>query len=172
MKSPLDQLKIASPCNASWAEMSGDERVRFCQLCSKNVYNLSNMSRTDAENLVKEKEGNLCVRFFVRSDGTLLTQDCPVGLAKIRRKVAGIAATIAAGIVTVVTYLNLRPQGQPPIQDPMAIPVNEVQGGMEPVLMGEVAPPPQVTMGKVAMPENDVPQTSPQTLPQQDPPKR
>src|SRR4051812_43681240 len=36
----LDSLTVASPCSANWAEMTGDDRSRFCGKCEKNVYNL------------------------------------------------------------------------------------------------------------------------------------
>src|SRR5690348_11198318 len=45
----LDRIQIASPCEASWDAMNGDDRVRFCGLCEKNVYNLSAMTRDEAE---------------------------------------------------------------------------------------------------------------------------
>ena len=45
----LDQVRVASPCSASWDEMLGDERVRFCTSCEKNVFNLSAMSREETE---------------------------------------------------------------------------------------------------------------------------
>ncbi|MCA1596938.1 MAG: hypothetical protein LC772_11015, partial [Chloroflexi bacterium] len=48
----LGQVKIASPCSASWEEMKGDERVRFCDHCQLNVYNLSGMGRQEATRLV------------------------------------------------------------------------------------------------------------------------
>ena len=73
------RLTIASPCPASWDEMKGDERVRFCDECELNVYNLSDMSEEEALKLVEEREGRLCVRFYQRKDGTVLTQDCRVG---------------------------------------------------------------------------------------------
>lgn len=92
--SPLDALKIARPCGADWAAMTGDARVRFCNLCQLNVYNLSEMSRADAEALVAEREGRVCVRFYRRADGTMITQDCPVGLAAVKRRVALMAASI------------------------------------------------------------------------------
>jgi hypothetical protein len=88
MKSEIDllsELKIASPCTASWDEMHGDDCVRFCQHCCLNVYNLSTMTRRQAEALVKEKEGRLCVRFYRRRDGTALTANCPVGFCAVRR---------------------------------------------------------------------------------------
>jgi len=89
-----DRIKIASPCDADWNRMQGDDRVRFCAHCQKNVYNLSALTRRDAEALIKEKEGNLCARFYRRADGTVLTQDCPVGLkAKITRRISWLAAS-------------------------------------------------------------------------------
>jgi hypothetical protein len=76
----LDQVRIASPCRADWDAMQGDDRVRFCAECGKNVYNLSAMTRLEAEALVTEKEGRMCARFYQRADGSALTSDCPVGL--------------------------------------------------------------------------------------------
>jgi hypothetical protein len=76
----LDQIKIASPCSADWEQMEGNNRVRFCSECKKNVFNLSAMTRRDAEALLQETNGNLCTRLFRRADGTVLTDDCPVGL--------------------------------------------------------------------------------------------
>jgi hypothetical protein len=75
----LNSLRVASPCDASWEEMEGDDLVRFCQHCRKNVYNLSGMSPREAAEFVRQAEGRLCVRFYRRHDGTLLTDNCPVG---------------------------------------------------------------------------------------------
>ncbi|MEZ0229265.1 MAG: hypothetical protein ACAI25_11620 [Planctomycetota bacterium] len=90
----LEDVRIARPCGADWAAMSGDDRVRFCQLCKLNVYNLSGMRREDAEALVASREGDICVRFYTRKDGTVLTQDCPVGLAAVKRRMALVAASV------------------------------------------------------------------------------
>ena len=84
----LDDVKVASPCSASWDDMVGDDRVRFCGKCAKNVYDLSSMTREDAEALLARKDGDpggakLCIRFYRRADGTIMTTDCPVG---VRRK--------------------------------------------------------------------------------------
>lgn len=92
----LESLKVASPCPASWEGMTGDDRVRHCGGCRKNVYNLSAMSRREAENLVRTTECRLCVRFFRRADGTVLTADCPVGLAAVRRRLALLGGALAA----------------------------------------------------------------------------
>jgi hypothetical protein len=89
----LSNLKIASPCNAAWSQMSGDERVRFCGSCKKNVYNISSMTGDEAERLISEREGELCLRFYQRKDGTIITADCSVGMRKkrVRWTVAGVA---------------------------------------------------------------------------------
>jgi hypothetical protein len=74
------QLTIASPCPASWDDMEGDDRVRFCGECELNVYNLSAMTESEALKLIAEREGRVCVRMYKREDGTVMTRDCPVGL--------------------------------------------------------------------------------------------
>jgi hypothetical protein len=94
---PLNNIKIASPCPADWNQMIGDERKRFCGSCNLNVYNLSGMSQTDAESLLMNSEGRICVRFFRRADGTVLTKDCPVGWAKVKQKISR-TATAAFGL--------------------------------------------------------------------------
>ncbi|MBI3272884.1 MAG: hypothetical protein HYZ53_28105 [Planctomycetes bacterium] len=92
----LDHVRVASPCHESWAGMTGDDRVRFCGRCRLNVYNLSAMTREEAQALVGAKEGRRCIRFFRRPDGTLLTRDCPYGWRAIRRRLAWIGGCAAA----------------------------------------------------------------------------
>ena len=100
--SPLANLKVASPCPADWDAMAGDARKRFCGDCKLHVYNLSGMTRYDAENLLRLSEGRLCVRYYQRSDGTVLTQDCPVGWAKVKQRVSVFAAAAFSLIVSVL----------------------------------------------------------------------
>ena len=104
--SPLDNLSIAAPCSANWAEMSGDDRARFCKLCTKHVYNLSAMSRPEAEALIIEKEGKLCIRFAQRADGTVISDHCPVGLRAARDRMRWIGAGIAAGLAFLATAMG------------------------------------------------------------------
>jgi hypothetical protein len=79
--------------------MYGDEKVRFCRECKLNVYNLSGMSRTEAERLLMNSEGRLCVRFFRRGDGTVLTQDCPVGWRAIKKRASRSIVAFASLII-------------------------------------------------------------------------
>jgi hypothetical protein len=106
---PLDNIRVASPCPANWDEMVGDERKRFCSQCNLNVYNLSGMTRTEAENLLLTSENRVCVRFYKRADGTVLTQNCPVGWQAVKRRVSRAATavvSICAGIFTGLFAFN------------------------------------------------------------------
>jgi len=95
----LDYLRIASPCPANWEQMSGDEGVRFCDLCDLHVYNIARLTRKEADSLIAGTEGRICARLFRRSDGTVITKDCPVGLRAVRRRVARIAGAAFAALV-------------------------------------------------------------------------
>jgi hypothetical protein len=77
----LDAIQIARPCPADWEAMAAvagqaADRVRHCAQCNLRVYNLSALARQDAEQLIHQSEGRLCVRLYRREDGTVLTQDC------------------------------------------------------------------------------------------------
>ncbi len=129
----LETIQIASPCSAEWSEMVGDDRVRFCNSCEKNVYNLSAMLAEDADRLLTERAGkDLCVRFFQRADGTMMTSDCPVGVTRNRRKKIALAVA-GAGALAFGALASLR----------------ETQGGLQRSAMVEIAvvaaPPPAMT---------------------------
>ncbi|MGH9766921.1 MAG: hypothetical protein ACREAB_05740 [Blastocatellia bacterium] len=109
LTSPLDHLRIAAPCSADWDQMFSfeGERVRFCSQCNLNVYNLSGMSRHEAEALITKTEGRLCVRFYRGADGSVLTKNCPVGLKAIKRRVAWVAQAVLGMVLSFVSGLGL-----------------------------------------------------------------
>lgn len=96
---PLDGVRIAAPCRAEWEKMTGDERVRYCDLCSLHVYNLSGMTKKEAETLITNAEGRLCVRFYRRADGAVLTRNCPVGLRALKRRVSRVAGASLSAVL-------------------------------------------------------------------------
>lgn len=107
----LDGIRVATPCTADWNQMVGDERVRACSLCNKNVYNLSSMTRAEAEAAILEREGRLCVRYYQRADGTILLRDCEIGVKRRRRRkvIAVAAASLLAGAGGVAYEVAARP---------------------------------------------------------------
>lgn len=113
----LDRVTIAKPCSASWDAMEGDDRKRFCTHCRLHVYNVAGMERSEAEALLKTGD-KVCLRLYRRSDGTVITKDCPVGVR------TAVGRTSAIGLLSVTACLwsfNLiqrevqRTQGSDPI---------------------------------------------------------
>jgi hypothetical protein len=171
--SSLDELRIASPCDADWDEMrpvtaSDGARARFCGSCEKNVYDLSAMTRADAMALIERHEGRCCVRFYQRADGTVLTEDCPVGVrALLKRAERRALLTAAAGVGVVAAFVafllggnnrvacslqNLETRIEQHIE---TIPVPQpLMGAPPPPMMSEPAvvkrPAPEPIMGKIA----------------------
>jgi hypothetical protein len=104
---PLEHVRVAAPCPASWERMHGDERVRFCAQCNLNVYNLSALTKREAERLVTSTEGRLCVRFYRRADGTILTQNCPEGLRALKRRVSRLVNAVLSAALSFCAGVGL-----------------------------------------------------------------
>ncbi len=171
---PLSNLKVASPCSQDWDAMVGDNRKRYCGECKLNVFNLSGMSKTEAENLIMNAEGRLCVRFYKRADGSVITADCPVGWAKVKQRtkvyVTAFASLLfsffsAIGLVTALNKSNENMMGDIATS---ATPHRKPTPSNENKMMGAIAAPtpkrtpiPQATpkerplMGKIAPPRNN-----------------
>jgi carboxypeptidase family protein len=81
--------------------MAGDEHVRYCSECKLHVYNFSEMSDADIERIVAQRSGRLCARFYQRSDGTMITRNCPVGLRAATGRVLGFASAALAAIMSI-----------------------------------------------------------------------
>jgi len=98
----LDRVRIASPCDVGWDNMVGDDRVRFCDKCQQNVYNLTAMTSAEAEHFLVEREGRACVRAYRRADGTIRIGDCPWGVRVARRAAAKVIGLAGAVLITIL----------------------------------------------------------------------
>ncbi|UJR86538.1 hypothetical protein [Sandaracinus amylolyticus] len=132
----LANVRVASPCPARWDEMKGDDRARHCASCDKTVFDLSAMTSDEAETLLRAHgvatNGGMCVRFHRRADGTVMTSDCSVGVARARRRgwalAAGITAAAGLGVLAGGAYF---------------VTSSTVMGEVEPVyVQGGIAPMP------------------------------
>lgn len=153
------RLKVASPCKVDWDQMEGDDAVRFCGQCKKNVYQLSNLTTEQIEELLNVPGEKRCVRFYQRADGTVLTGDCTVGARRRRRKQALFA--LGAGVLSAFGYGAI--PGDAPAPPAQVMPARAESAGRsatsskEPALhevqpqplMGEPAPV-EVLQGDVA----------------------
>jgi hypothetical protein len=136
---PLETIRVASPCERSWNEMRGDAQTRFCDHCGKHVHNLSAMTRSDAEKLICESAGSLCVRYAMTQTGSVQTLEYQPATPLLRRKrtwlAAGIFGALAATAVQIFACTRTKP--------PPAVPM----------VMGDIGPAiPVVMQGKVAAP--------------------
>lgn len=91
MSSLLDNISIATPCSAEWDNMSGTDTIRFCGQCSKNVYDISAMSESEAVSFLAGQQMVPCLKFFRRADDTIIFDNCPAGLRRVR---SGVKATV------------------------------------------------------------------------------
>jgi len=152
---PLNNIKIAAPCPADWNAMVGSDRVRFCGQCSLNVYNLSSMSRREAEDLIEKTEGRLCVRYYQRKDGTVLTDNCPVGLRALKKRVNRIASAAISAVLSFAAgigiYSAVAEKEVPYVVGKMEY-INVTQGALAPLPVKE-APEPRV--GQIVVPNID-----------------
>jgi len=46
----IDRVQTTSPCTADWDSMTGNDQVRFCEHCAKDVHNISAMTRKQLKN--------------------------------------------------------------------------------------------------------------------------
>lgn len=107
----VQKLSIAAPCDVPWDSMEGDERTRFCAQCKLNVYNIAQMSTKDAAALVRKNEGKVCLKLYRRADGTVITDNCPVGLRKIRDRMKRVAVAVLMSLAWVGLISSAQAQG-------------------------------------------------------------
>jgi len=147
-KRMLNELQVASPCSVPWNTMdeTASEAVRFCGQCSKNVYDISKMTTAEAALLLQQgaAAGSLpCMQLYRRFDGTIITDDCPVGLRRIRDSWRRVKSAAAAAVAFFLVGLPTAAQNKdgPVTKGKVAPPV------ASPALRGE----PTMTGGKPMM---------------------
>ncbi|CAN5347683.1 hypothetical protein BH11CYA1_BH11CYA1_37860 [soil metagenome] len=158
---------IETPCSADWNDMTGSDSVRFCHSCKLNVYNISQFSDSEAQEIFAENlNGNrMCTRLFRRPDGTIMTDNCPKALRRLRdlrnktfsavAKAAALATLfISACLPSAASGDNDKEKGCPKpskTKSPAAQPLKSVQ----PVVSSgyQNTPPANVTAGVPMMPD-------------------
>ena len=57
------------------------------------------MTSVEIRALLAKSDGRLCMRLFRRTDGTVITKDCPIGLRAYRKRVASVATAALASVL-------------------------------------------------------------------------
>ncbi len=107
--SVLSRVRVKSPCSQDWNTMRGNDQVRFCDHCAKNVHDLSEMTPEAALELVERSEGRLCVRFVLdTTEAPTFTSEAEFGsggfrLPKLKIAAGVLAAALSGGIASAGT---------------------------------------------------------------------
>lgn len=103
----LSKVSLEKPCSQNWDEMVGDERERFCNQCSLNVYNLSSMTRSEAEEFLQVRnDGSVCLNYMSDAKGKVITDNVPRPLRPLRDRlqpVLRVASSFVASFGLFVT---------------------------------------------------------------------
>src|SRR5438552_5685758 len=96
---PLAAVHIASPCQKPWQAMQGDDRVRYCDHCRRQVHNLSQINSAEAQRLVENRTGDLCVCYAPARDGNVQTLDYQPAAGRLRSTRFWIAAAAIGALI-------------------------------------------------------------------------
>jgi len=76
--SQLTSVPLATPCESPWDAMQGDDKLRHCTECSRDVYDLSAMAPIEAElRLLNAPAEVPCIRYLRAPDGSILHRLAP-----------------------------------------------------------------------------------------------
>lgn len=70
----LDQITVLDPCPMSWDKMVGDDKVRFCSECQRNVWNFFEMTDSEVVEVLRTNPGRLCAQIVKTRGGGLVTR--------------------------------------------------------------------------------------------------
>lgn len=92
LQKQANDIVISSPCTVSWQSMNGDEKIRFCGECKKNVHNITNMPPNEVADVLSRRiDERLCIFMYKRKNGTVVLDNCPAFLRQKRDRMRNYA---------------------------------------------------------------------------------
>lgn len=115
------KLVISNPCPKDFESMHGNGPRRFCDHCQKHVHNLSDMTRDEAVELLRENaSSHLCVVYrFDASDRVVFREDAPRPNARGASQLAGLKKLLAAAAL--IPVLSTLPACDTGFEEPAVI---------------------------------------------------
>lgn len=164
---------VPNPCHEDWDKLTPEERGHFCTVCETKVWDLSALTRAEAEEFLRSTEGDLCVSYRERANGEVVHRDAPVvPLSRLMKRLpaaAGFSLALAActptgsGADGADTAEVAKPDPKPDpklVDDEHAKPPDDEEAPTTAV--DEPPPPPdpeeQHVKGKWAPPDEDAPE--------------
>ncbi len=92
---------VPNPCHEDWDLLSPEDRGHFCTVCETKVWDLSGLTKEEAEAFLRAREGeDLCVSYRENSAGEVVHRPSPiVPLGRLVRRLpaaAGLSLALAA----------------------------------------------------------------------------
>lgn len=72
MQKYLEKINVKNPCLENWDEMIGNEQEKFCKVCNKTAYNLSEMTEKRALKILSQEK--VCIKFDHEENGKPIFQ--------------------------------------------------------------------------------------------------
>jgi hypothetical protein len=147
-------VEIPEPCAEDWDAMPGDERARFCGRCRHQVHDLSVLSASEIDDLLRDE--SVCVS-FLRNEAGEVVADEQRHVATRARAMNSRAAQALAAVALTGTLLGceVEPEVASP-QPPGARPVASDGASVSP----HESVPPEASTGTSAMNASPTPNTS------------
>lgn len=93
----LTRIPLAKPCDSPWESMVGNDKVRRCAACERDVYSLSDMSELEAElRLLNAADAAPCIRYARASDGQVVHRASPPPPRRLSAAGASARALVVA----------------------------------------------------------------------------
>jgi len=89
---------LSFSCPQLWAGMAGNEKTRFCDVCQKNVHNLSMMNAEERRALLASTEESPCVAYFKHVNGAPIDVTALPEGSPLKRKLTQVALVTASAM--------------------------------------------------------------------------
>ena len=90
-------LKLNKPCEEKWENMKPNEKGSFCDFCSKNVIDFTQLNQIEISNIIKKSNGEICARLTQKQLST------PFFDTNLSKEYHFPFSNIAAGIIIATT---------------------------------------------------------------------
>ncbi len=98
MSDNIEFPALSFTCPQLWAGMAGNEKTRFCDVCQKNVHNLSMMHAEERRALLASTGESPCVAYFKHVNGTPIDVTALPESNPLKRKLTQVALVTASAM--------------------------------------------------------------------------
>lgn len=112
-------MELGYYCDLVWNDFDGESDTRrHCSSCDQHVYNISNMTKAQAERVIEQhRDKGICVH-FVQRDGRVVHKGDPLTQLRAQRK--GARRLLALALIGQAGFLALADDPADAFFDPFA----------------------------------------------------